>query len=90
MTAATRVMPTRGECCGCREAPVQRYRFNVVIEHADRSAASDAASVLAVFLPLVGKLVNQQVERTPQRELDDLSAGVPLADGSDSGSGDAG
>jgi hypothetical protein len=66
-------MPTRGECCGCRKAPVQRYRFNVIIEDvASRKTLTQllcADCILGGFLPV---LAAQSVERTPRLELDDL------------------
>lgn len=73
-------MPSRGECCGCREAPVLRYRFNVVVEHAKGQRRLTQLLCASCFYGLIGKLTNRQVERTPQRELDDLTAGVPLPD----------
>lgn len=65
-------MPTLGECCGCRKAPVQRYRFNVYIE--DINARKQATQLLCADCTtrLVRRLIGQSVERTPQRELDDL------------------
>jgi hypothetical protein len=71
-------MPTRGECSGCLRAPVPRYRFNVVVE--DRLSQRKLTQLLcsACLYSLVGRLVSQSVEKTPQRELDDLSKGVPL------------
>lgn len=80
-------MPTRGECCGCRKAPVQRFRFNVIIEDvANRKTLTQLLCADCTGL-LTRTLIGNCVERTPQRELDDLRAGVPLPDGSDTGRG---
>jgi hypothetical protein len=75
-------MPTRGECCGCRKAPVQRYRFNVTIEDVASQRKLTQLLCRDCTDTLVVGLMRQCVERTPQRELDDLRAGVPLPDGS--------
>ena len=65
-------MTTLGECCRCSRAPVTRFRFNVVVE--DR--ASQKAYTQLLCTPCAGGLITrlrgQSVERTPQRELDDL------------------
>lgn len=79
-------MPTLGECCGCRKAPVQRYRFNVIIEDVASRKLMTQLLCATCTTALVPRLLSQSVERTPQRELDDLRAGVPLADGTDTGS----
>jgi hypothetical protein len=65
-------MPTPGECCGCRKAPVQRYRFNLVLEDLHQRKPMTQLLCWTCTTDLVGRLRGQSVERTPQPELDDL------------------
>lgn len=79
-------MPTLGECGGCLRAPVPRLRFNVFVEDVHSRKQLTQLLCASCTHTLVRRLTGQSVERTPQRELDDLRAGVPLADGTDTGS----
>ena len=65
-------MPTTGECSGCRKAPTPRLRFNVFVE--DRNARKQLTQLLCEECTnnLVMRLIGRSVERTPQRELDEL------------------
>jgi hypothetical protein len=75
-------MPTAGECCGCRKAPVQRYRFNLIVEDQHQRRPMTQLLCRECMTDLLTRLRGQSVERTPQNELDDLSKGAPDDHGS--------
>lgn len=77
-------MPTSGECSGCLRAPVPRVRFNVVVEDRDSSKQLTQLMCGDCAWKLISTLVGKSVERTPQRELDELRITIdpsPLHDG---------
>ena len=65
-------MPTAGECSGCLRAPVPRLRFNVAVEDRDSSKLLTQLMCGDCAWKLISTLVGKSVERTPQRELDEL------------------
>ena len=65
-------MPTRGECCGCQRAPIQRLRFNVIVEDARRQRPHTQLLCSRCVQDLLKTVVGRSVERTPRVELDTL------------------
>jgi hypothetical protein len=64
--------PSLGECCGCQRGPIERYRFNVVIEDAFTRHSHTQLLCSPCVRALVEILVGQSVEQTPQAELNRL------------------
>lgn len=61
--------PSTGECCGCKRAPVERFRFNLTIEDAFTRTTHTQLLCRSCWTALVRTLVGQSVEPTPQQEL---------------------
>jgi hypothetical protein len=63
---------TPGECCGCLRAPVNRLRFNLVVEDATHRRPHTQLLCQRCTYDLLKTVIGRSVERTPQAELDGL------------------
>lgn len=61
--------PSLGECCGCQRAPVERFRFNLIIEDAFTRQTHTQLLCRSCTQELLRTLIGQSVEATPQAEL---------------------
>lgn len=64
--------PSLGECCGCQRAPVERWRFNIIIEDAFTRQTHTQLLCRSCTSQLFCTLIGQSVELTPQAELNRL------------------